>query len=439
MTITLNKLKKARFCCLMLFFFLILFIKSFHAIDIPQMFVLAIAVILPFCFSPQEIAAYIACFSMLGTGIQIAYVCMACIISLFVKTKMQLKMIQIIVPAIFLCNELIRIAIYPEDELIEAIRYVIVFFLIIYILSSDLSQNDRRKIVDACIFSTAFVVILVLIETLSLSEWNMSSLLNGSLRLGYSQQLNGALYFSADPNMLGQSCSLAISLCLMLISSEGVKMKYLIAMAICLLGGTLTISKTFFLSLVVIFLLVLFGTGTKNNALKSLLQKCGFLVLVVLLVFVVYKVNPSYIENLLSRVDYSDVTTGRTENAMVYIEALSSDAIGLLFGKGMQNVGDKVGFTGSPHAATVEMIVCWGVVGTVIIGGLLIYATYWHAKNKNVCFLNFIPILVFACVVQTTQLFRLRDHVLCLIVVIVTCGLELGKDKKYEKKSTICY
>ena len=414
--------------------FLLLLIESFHIFTIPQVLILLLTVIIPIFLKANEIIAYAVCFSMLGTGIQVAYVCSSCAICILVKNRFQLKKIQLIIPFVFVVNELIHMFIYPDDSFIEIIRYLFVFLLVVISISSDLTQRDRRKIIDACIFSTAGVVIMVCIETLALSNWSFIRLLSGSLRLGYSEQLNGMLFFSSDPNLLGQSCSLVISLCLMLIFSEGIKIKYIIPLIICLLCGTLTISKTFFLSLALIFVLFLFGISDGKNVAKTFFKKCCLLILVGVLVYIVYRLNPSYIDNLLSRVDLSDITTGRVDNALTYVQALSNNVIGLFWGVGIQNVGSKIGFTGSPHAAIIEMTVCWGIIGAILISVMLMFATYWHAKqNRNCCFLNFIPILIFAFVAQTTQLFRLRDHVLCLIVVIITCGLELNRGILHEE------
>lgn len=436
MKLTIQKNKTSRFPFLISVVFMLLLIESFHIVTIPQGLVLLLTVVIPVFLEANEIIAYAVCFSMLGTGIQVAYVCASCVICILTKNKFKLKKIQLIIPFVFVANELIRMFIFPEDSLIEIIRYLFVFFLVVIAVSSDLSQKERRTIIDAFIFSTACVVIMVLIETLSLSSWSLLRLLNGTLRLGYSEQLGGKLFFSSDPNMLGQSCSLVISLCLMIIFSEGVKIKYLIPLIICLLGGTLTISKTFLLSLILIFVLFLFGASERGDIAKTFFKKCCLLILVGLLAYLVYRLNPSYIENLLSRVDSSDITTGRVNNALTYVDALSTNTLGFFFGVGIQNVGPKIGFTGSPHAAIVEMIVCWGIIGAALIGGMIMFATYWHAKqSRNICVLNFIPILVFAFVAQTTQLFRLRDHVLCLIVAIITCGLELSRGKIYEEES----
>ena len=437
MELAIHKNKTSRFPFFISVVFILLLIESFHIINVPQGLILLLTVIIPIFLEANEIIAYAVCFSMLGTGIQVAYVCVSCVACILAKNRFQLKKIQLLIPFIFVANELIRMFIYPDDSLIEIIRYLFVFFLVVIAISSDLTQRERRRIIDACIFSTAGVVIMVFIETLALSNWSLVRLLNGTLRLGYSEQLGGMLFFSADPNMLGQSCSLAISLCLMLIFSEGIRIKYIIPLIICLLGGTLTISKTFLLSLVLIFVLFLFGASERGNVAKTFFKKCCLLILVGLLAYLVYRLNPSYIGNLLSRVDSSDITTGRVNNALTYIEALSKNTLGLFFGVGIQNVGPKIGFTGSPHASVVEMIVCWGIIGTILISGMLMYATYWHAKqSRNSCFLNFIPILVFAFIAQTTQLFRLRDHVLCIIVAIITCGLELSRGIIYEESVT---
>ena len=224
--------------------FLLLFVNSFHIVNIPQNLILLLAIIIPFFLERGEIAAYVICFSMIGTGIQVAYICLSCAVNLVMKNNFKVSKSSVYVTACFIVNEIIRVVIYPDDSFVEIIRYACVYFLIVLVLSLELTQTERKKIVDACIFSTACVAIMILIETVSLSNWSIMQLSSGALRLGYSEQLGGQLFFSADPNMLGQSCVLAISLCLMFIYSEGPKIKYLLPLIVCIVCGTFTVSKT---------------------------------------------------------------------------------------------------------------------------------------------------------------------------------------------------
>ena len=161
-------------------------------------------------------------------------------------------------------------------------------------------------------------------------------------------------------------------------------------------------------------------------------RRIFLLILVLLGCFVVIKVNPYYIDNLFSRVDTSDITTGRVDNALIYLEHLMNKGQNLLFGVGMQNVGEKIGFTGSPHAAIIEAIVCWGVIGTLAILMLIITSIKHNTAGVKPKFLNFIPLFVFTALIQSTQLFRLRDRVLALIVVIVLTGISRKGDKLNE-------
>ena len=168
MELAIHKNKTSRFPLLISVVFMLLLIESIHIVNIPQVLMLLLTVVIPVFLDANEILAYAVCFSMLGTGIQVAYVCASCVACVLAKNKFQIKRIQLLIPFVFVANELTRLFIYPGDSLIEIIRYLFVFFLVVIAVSSDLTQRERRRIIDACIFSTAGVVIMVFIETLSL-------------------------------------------------------------------------------------------------------------------------------------------------------------------------------------------------------------------------------------------------------------------------------
>ena len=413
--------------------FSVLLIKSFHIINIPQIIILLITMVIPFFLEKEEIIAYVVCFSMLGTEIQTAFISASCIINLLFKNKFKIDLGIVLTIVLFTIRELLCIFNYQEDNVIELLRYLSVFFMVMYSLSMNISEKGRRLIIDSFIVSTTFSIVLVIIETLSLTGWNFNILFSGAIRLGYSEQLGGNLIFSADPNLIGQNCSLVISLSLSFILTKRLKAKYIIPIIICLLAGAMTLSKTFFLSLIIIFILSLFLSGEKRLKIDSIKKRILLLILAGFLVFSIYKIYPSYVNNLMNRVDSADVTNGRVRVATKYLNTISSNASDLLFGVGIQNVGLKTGIIASPHSSLVELIVCWGIVGTIYV---CLYIFFLIRKNcclnKNFKNMNLLALLIFLFVTQTTQLFRIRDHILCLIVIIVSCGVNLELEEKND-------
>ena len=213
--------------------------------------------------------------------------------------------------------------------------------------------------------------------------------------------------------------------------------KYIVSTICCVMIGALTLSKTFFISLIIIITIVLLVKNKNITIGKQIAIKGGIIFLAIIAVYILQEIYPSYLDNLLGRVDSGDITTGRVSNAMIYLSYLSKNVIQLLFGVGLQDVGRKIGFTGSPHAAIIEALVAWGIVGTIIIIGIMIYSVnQYKKKNNRSSYLAYIPLVMFIVIVQSTQLFRLRDRVFGIVVVIAMVGIEVtkGKTKVIDKR-----
>lgn len=410
--------------------FALLLINAFRADTVPGILILGLSMIIPFFLRPMEIAAYIVGFSMMGTGVQVAYIGLSCVVSLLFRSKMQIQKVTLMSILVYALYEIMNFSIV-SDDVTEFIRYAVVYALLFFILFMDYEAADKIRVVDSYIYGTLFCFLHVFVEAFSFFDGDLSRFVDGSFRFGYSQQLGIDLTMSADPNAIGQGCSIIIVVCLMLILLEYRHWKYYAAIFVALLVGTLTISKTFLISLVLIVILITLSSGSLNLTkiwsrllLLSVLFFVGYLV--------VMKLNPSYIENILSRVDESDITTGRVSNAQVYLDYLSQDIPGMLFGVGLQNVGDKIGFSGSPHAMIIESLICWGLTGTLAVFFMIAYATWCHVRDRRMRILNYVPLLIFLVIMQTTQLFRLRDRIFTLVVVIVAAGISPKGDKENE-------
>ena len=408
--------------------FLCLLINAFRPSTVPDVIILALALVAPIFLKSTEIVAYIAGFAMMGTGIQIAYVALAAFAILFVKSNFKIKAESFVAILVFLLFELSHFLTSPSDEMMELIRYAVVYVLLFYLMFMDYSVKDRLAAVNSYMYGTLVAVIHVFVEMYNAFGGDMTKFTDGTFRFGYAEQLGVDLTMAADPNLVGQSCSLVIVFSLTLIMLGYRKKRYFIGTFLALFVGTLTISKTFLISLIIIVALMLLFVGSWGSY-KMIKRRLLIILIVVLGSYLITKINPEYINNILARVNAEDITTGRADNALIYLEYLMNDIGAMFFGVGMQNVGDKIGFTGSPHAALIESAVCWGLVGTVLLIGIIVKAILHHKGNTKFKMLNYIPLIVFTVLVQSTQLFRLRDRVFALLVVILIAGIPQKGEK----------
>lgn len=409
--------------------FLLLLLNAFEANTISDNVILMVAMIMPFFMRSNEIAAYIVGFSMMGTGIQIAYVALSCLVSLLIKSNCKIKKVALLSLSFFACYEFIHFIMSANDEVIEFVRYFVVYALLFYVMFMKFDNHDKIRIIHSYMFGTLFSLLHVFIETYTILNGNLLRLFDGSLRFGYSDQIGVDLTLSADPNAIGQGCSIVIVISLMLIMLGYKEKRYYIVTVVGLIVGTLTISKTFLISLVFIFIFMLLYIGSWRSY-KMIERRILLVALVIFGGVVISLINPKYIENILLRVDPEDITTGRTTNAMIYMDHLIHDTNHFLFGVGMQNVSEKIAASGSPHAAVIEALVCWGIVGTLIIFSIIIYAFICNISKKKTSMLNWVPLMVYCVIMQTTQLFRLRDRVFTIIVLMVTVGINKREDNK---------
>lgn len=414
--------------------FVALLLNAFGANTIPDYIILGIAMIIPFILEPMDIAAYIVGFSMMGTGIQTTYIAIACLLALLLKSKQKIKVVTIIAVLVFVLYELVHLLFRPEDNLMEYLRYVMAYALLFYIAFMDYDAQARIRMADSFIFGTMFCIVHIFVETLIFENGDITVFWDGSYRFGYSAQLGVDLTMAADPNLVGQSCLLVIVLCVSLFLLGYKKRKYYLTAAIALIAGTMTLSKTFIIMLAVMVLLVFLFAGSWNSS-KAFKNRVIFLLFVALGCYMVMQIYPDYLENIIARAE-GDATTGRLSGAQKYFAYLMQDMKALLVGVGMQNVGEKTGIGASPHAAIIEAMTCWGLVGTIAMISVLVKATVKHASSIKTRMVNYFPLIIFVIVTQSTQLFRLRDKVFAMVMVIVFVGIP--QTEHIQKIASIC-
>lgn len=403
--------------------FAALLVNAFRANTIPSILILGVAMVMPFMLEPMDIAAYIVGFSMMGTGIQSTYIAIACLLALLLKSKQKVKAITIIAIFTFAFYELVQFLLAPTDELMEYLRYVMAYALLFYIAFMEYDTQARIRMADSYIFGTMLCIIHIFVETLIFVSGDVTVFWDGSYRFGYGVQLGTDLTMAADPNLVGQSCLLVIVLCVSLFLLGYKKRKYYLTAAIALIAGTMTLSKTFIIMLAAMILLVFLFAGSWNSS-KAFKNRVIFLLFVALGCYAVMQIYPDYLENIFDRAE-GDITTGRLSGARRYFAYLMQDMKALLVGVGMQNVGKKTGIGASPHASIIEAMICWGLVGTIVMIYLAVKATVKQASLIKTRMVNFFPLIIFAIVTQSTQLFRLRDKVFTIAMVIVFAGIPL--------------
>ncbi len=418
--------------------FVFLLLRDINVLVLPGMFYLAFAMMIPFFLSKEEIIAYSVGFAMMGTGIQVVYVTAGCLFAYVYKKRFSFNKKQVVFSMIILIYEALHLVVYLGDSPVEFLRYAIVYIYVFIMLFDEYDNDSIVIIAKVYISATVFVCIDVLFQMLTILNISMGDYLNMSLRLGYSDQLQQTIRFSADPNLLAQSCTISMVMCVVLMKKKYTDVFLKIAVLLLLLFGLMTLSKTFLLSLVVVVFCIILNTSQEKKSFESIKNAMIAFVCIIVALIIVYNVYPNYFDNIAARFDPEDLTTGRVRIAQKYINYLLGEPFSLFFGLGLQNIGEKSMCVASPHAAFIECLVSFGLLGTIFIIYIVINSIKQITKNKKRSFLSYMPLVITVVLIQSTQFFRMRDRILTLIAVVVLCGIESRskKNKGVENEKT---
>lgn len=111
----------------------------------------------------------------------------------------------------------------------------------------------------------------------------------------------------------------------------------------------------------------------------------GFLLLgvVALLAFVVIRFFPGVVEAALDRfVDQEDISNGRVDLFVFYIQKWVETTWCFLFGYGIGSFFDELGTRATPHNAFTDILISWGLVGLILV--VAIIAMCWNKGIKGV-------------------------------------------------------
>lgn len=188
-----------------------------------------------------------------------------------------------------------------------------------------------------------------------------------------------ALY--SDPNYLSKTLIVLCISLFVLIQKKAISPKYYVLIALLIGFGFQTISKSFFLMLVVmviLFFAISIRTGHWGTSLAIALF-CA--IVVVLFMYGRISVFDSFLERITST---NDVTTGRMEIWKDYISAIFSSPINLLFGFGIGSAPKYMA-----HNTYLELLYTYGILGSLTFIAGLKYA--FGNKIRRGEFANWAP------------------------------------------------
>lgn len=305
--------------------------------------------------------------------INIAYL-VVMIVKLFIISNKPVRFgaLSVTVIALILLIEMFNEFFYTTGTAFTALYNIVLIALpviiplIWYTCSEDFSREKIRNATYLFLIGVLIYTGIILYQAVQVQGWSV--ILSGNNRLGQHLEYETASDMRSRGNTNGISSLAATAFSLLLVVFD----KKMLNRAVSLAGMiyfffivALTRSRGAELCLVAaVIIYALVVSRRRGNFVKALLILAAFAVAITALVMLF----PSLWDGIIGRfVDQDDITNGRLDIAKEYIDALSSDFRGFLIGYGVKTYSGVVGATNSPHNILVDILVCWGIIGFVLV------------------------------------------------------------------------
>ena len=275
----------------------------------------------------------------------------------------------------------------------ELITYVTSVLCLLIIQRYPYNKVDADLVVNTVIAFSLFFVLMT-IARVSVRMGSLGALIRTGFRDKAYDELAKGGGFIGNQNFVTSNCSLNLSLCLTMILNKRKKLPYLLAMAVFLFAGFLTISKMFVAVIIAVAVFLVLVRSKKN-----ILHGVGALMLVGMLLVVVNKLFGNTLLKMLEmRFERGDLTTGRVdiiEDMFAYMEAHPFRYL-----VGLSILGTYNFINMGVHSSLFEVIGGWGYLGLLIV---LVYmwslvsaaALETRRNNGRIPIHNWIPLIMY--------------------------------------------
>ena len=282
--------------------------------------------------------------------------------------------------------------------------------------------KNEKIVLRSFVFMDAYFMFEVLLVTIKYLSF--SALVSSGFRFGTLEDyVVGKPTLFDNENMVGLFALVGVGILLvLLINGEKKKIQNILLIIYFSFFGLLTTSKTFVICLV--FMVILFILYIYR---LSFFKALG--ITVVTVTGVVYAINTvlsNEVQRVILRFQAADLSTGRNDLLKEYNRYIFSDWKRVTFGIGLQNVVEKSGVHNSPHNATQELLLCWGIIGVVamlVLTVIVLKNLRYRFTKKPALFYYILPI-VFVVYIQTIQFIRLPA--IFGLVIVLYASMLLG-------------
>jgi len=366
----------------------------------------------------------------LTVNFEFAHVWLIAIVVLLFK-KRQVPVLTFMLMAFFCVLEMMAHFVYGMSSINRVLGYLTTLFITIYLVYDRHSGIDYYQCIKNYVLGLTLLFGLFYLNAFVLKGPSfLTDVLSGGTRFGgtagdyfegmkVSLNANTLAYFSI--------CGMA-SVVVLTHQRRALGREALVlwgAFSVFIMGGAMTISRTWMLLMVLLIMAYLFSCG--GDARKFVVRAVGITV-AGLLVLWFFLEKTSLIDSFLKRFQTERIESagGRTISTKAYLNAFFSSDRFMLIGTGVTDYHWVIRIGESVHNGLTQILVCCGVPGAILML-LTLYSPLYNAKAERVKSIYWIPVIFVFLFTQTIQF--LNPVGLMLPHVVGVYALRLGAKK----------
>ena len=418
-----------------------LFARNALNVNIPAVFYLMITLIPLIIGNTDDILAVAVCCIPFSSGFQYKYALLLGIAAFLWKSRGKIRLTSVMgVVACMMIWELFH-GFYGSFSFVEYFRsFAELLFLAVVSSCIDRESLNYKFILRAYSVAVVGVCFVMLYLQLSQNNFDLNEVLTRGTDSRFGENNTDYLQYGLNfnPNALGFICNLSLASCLFLISRKENSAFDIVLLVLSAIFAFMTLARSAVICMLFFVLgYVLFAPikGTKK------LQYVIVTIVLLLVIFtLIYFFMPVVFDNIVDRFSEDDVSNGRNRMFAFYNEHLNSSPFHLLFGIGLQDfAGKMINIYGGdcenvPHNGYQESIVCWGILGIILVALLIIFMIKETKGTNRRSVVSFLPLLGWMLYITAGQLVTSECALLELVLIFVILSIST---KKFDYDRTL--
>ncbi len=253
----------------------------------------------------------------------------------------------------------------------------------------------------------------------------MSSLISGLLFMISTGKFSNGINITnrnlgnaGDPNYLGLYILISIIFLINQIKENGFSFNKLLIIIFLGIGGFSTSSRSFMLLLIIEilpFIYILFVDFIKKFKLKKILL-IGIAIVICVFFLRIFSENIDFIYSRFDNAtNLNELTNGRSDIAMLYLNKLTSSGMRTLFGYGINKYPVNMEIFEYAHNAYIEILVTVGIIGVLSIIFLLIYVI--STVKIKIWSIKFLPIIIFCIISFSINIVEVECFYFLIVII----------------------